>query len=205
MIEWYNGLTVWAQVYFWIGVVATLFLVVQIILMCFSSFGDDLDADGDVDADVDPGVSLFTVKGLTAFFVVGGWVGLLTCVLIADSLQWVSIFTSLIAGFAAMAAVALIIRGMLKLQCSGNLDAQKLVGRRATVYVSVPPSRSGRGKITLEAQGRFAEFDAVTDLPDRIPVDAVVEIASAENECMVVRLPVPEPPAPSAEGGNIEE
>ena len=81
MKEWFENLSVLEHIYLWIGVVATVFLIIQIILMCFTSFGGDvdIDGDGDIDVDVDSGVSIFTVKSLTAFFAVGSWCGLLTC------------------------------------------------------------------------------------------------------------------------------
>lgn len=156
-MEWFKSLTVMEHIYFWLGIVATVFLIVQIVLMCFSSFGGDvdIDGDGDIDVDTDSGVSIFTVKSVTAFFAVGCWAGLLVCALVPENLQWVSIFAALVAGGAAMAAVVLAIRAMLKLQCNGAVQTEKLIGERATVYVSIPPSREGRGKITLNAQGRL--------------------------------------------------
>lgn len=191
MKEWYTALSALGKVYLWLGTIATVFLIIQIILLCFSAFGGDLDldGDGDIDVDADSGVSIFTVKGITAFFAVGGWAGLLVCALVKESLQWVSILVALAAGFAAMALVALMIRAMLKLQSSGTLQPEKLVGKRATVYVSIPPSRGGRGKITLNAQGKFMELDAVTDGNDRLACDEVVEIVATENECTVVKRP----------------
>ena len=189
MIEWYQSLSVFSQVLFWLGIVSTVFLVVQIVLMCFSAFGGDvdIDGDGDIDVDVDSGVSIFTVKSVTAFFAVGSWAGLLTDVLVSEELSWLSAVVAVVAGLIAMFAVAFFIRAMLKLQCNGALDHEKLVGKRATVYVSVPPMRSGRGKITLEAQGRFMEIDALTEEGEKIAVDEVVEIVATENECAVVR------------------
>jgi hypothetical protein len=157
--------------------------------MCFSSFGGDVDIDGDgiIDVDTDSGVSIFTAKSITAFFAVGAWAGLLTCALVAESVQWVSVIVAVLAGGAAMAAVVLIIRAMLKLQCNGAFQIEKLVGEKATVYVSIPSKRTGRGKITLNAQGRFVELDAVTDGEEKIAVDEVVEIVATENECTVVK------------------
>lgn len=187
MIEWYNGLTVLERIYFWLGIVSTVFLIIQIVMLCFTSFGGDvdLDGDGDIDVDTDSGVSVFTVKSLTAFFAVGSWAGLLTCALIADNLQWVSVIVALVAGAAAFALVVLLLRFMHKMQSSGNFQPEKLVGKRATVYVSVPEKRSGRGKITMNAQGKFMELDAITD-GERLSVDDAVEIIATENECMVV-------------------
>jgi len=193
MKEWFLGLSVLEQVYFWLGIVATTFLIVQIILMCFASFGGDVDVDGDgdIDVDADSGVSIFTVKSLTAFFAVGAWAGLLTCALASEKLQWLSIIIAIVAGAAAMAVVILLMRAMLKLQNSGNVQPEKLVGMKATVYVSIPPARSGRGKITLNAHGKYMELDAMTD-GDRIADDAAVEIVAAEGECYLVKPEVKE-------------
>ena len=189
MKDWFLGLSIMEQIYFWLGVVSTVFLIVQIILMCCSSFGGDvdLDGDGDLDVDSDSGVSIFTVKSITAFFAVGSWAGLLVCAVASEKLQWLSVIVAIFAGSAAMAVVVLTIRAMLKLQCNGAVQTDKLIGMTATVYVSVPPSRSGRGKITLNAQGRFMELDAVTEDDERIAVDESVEIVATDNECTVVK------------------
>ena len=188
MIEWYKTLSVLEQVYFWLGIVATVFLIIQIIMLFFTTFGCDvdIDGDGDIDVDTDSGVSIFTVKSITAFFAVGCWAGLLTCALCADNLQWVSVISAIVGGAAAMAVVVLLMRAMLKLQSNGAFQPEKLVGKSATVYVSIPAERSGRGKITLTAQGKFMELDAMTD-GARLTVDEAVEIISNENECMVVK------------------
>ena len=189
MKEWFINLSVMEQIFFWLGIVSTLFLIVQIVLMCLSSFGGDvdIDGDGDIDVDTDSGVSIFTVKSITAFFAVGSWSGLLTCALASDKLQWLAIIVALIAGTLAMMVVVLLMRAIVKLQCNGIFEIDKIVGQQATVYVSVPPARSGRGKITLNAQGRFMELDAITDSDTKLSVDETVEIVSTENECTVVR------------------
>ena len=189
MKEWFLGLSVMEQIYFWLGIVSTVFLIVQIVLMCFSSFGGDvdIDGDGDIDVDTDSGVAIFTTKSITAFFAVGSWSGLLTCAVASDKLQWLSVIIALITGVAAMTVVVFTVRAMQKLQCNGALQSEKLIGQHATVYVSIPASRGGRGKITLNAQGRFMELDAVTDGEERLAVDETVEIVSTENECTVVK------------------
>ena len=189
MKEWFTNLSVMEQIFFWLGIVSTMFMIVQIILMSLSSFGGDIDidGDGDIDVDTDSGVSIFTVKTITAFFAVGSWSGLLTCALVSDKLQWLAILVALVAGSLAMVVMALLLRAIVKLQCNGAFEISKIVGQQAIVYVSIPPSRSGRGKITMNAQGRFVELDAVTDLESRLAVDEVVEVVSTENECAVVR------------------
>lgn len=188
-MEWFKNLSVMGHIFLWLGVVSTLFLIVQIILLCISGFGGDIDVDGDgdIDVDTDSGVSLFTIKGITAFLAVGSWAGLLTYSVTSDKLQWLSIIVAVLAGSAAMVGVAFAMKAIYKLQCNGAFEMDKIIGQQATVYVSVPPARSGRGKITLNAQGKYVELDAVTDCDSRLAVDEKVEIVSSENECTVVR------------------
>lgn len=189
MKDWFLNLQWYEHVYLWLGVASTLFLIIQIIMMCFSSFGGDVDLDGDgeIDVDLDSGVSIFTTKSITAFFAVGSWAGLLTCSLSSEKLQWLSVLIALIAGFAAATAVVLLMRAMMKLQSNGILQTENLIGKRATVYVSIPAARSGRGKITLDAQGKFMELDAITEDGEKLLCDEAVEIVATEGECTVVK------------------
>ena len=189
MKEWFLNLQWFEHVYLWLGVVSTLFLIVQIILMCVSSFGGDVDLDGDgeIDVDADSGVSIFTTKSITAFFAVGSWTGLLVCALASDKLQWLSIIIAIIAGLIAATAVVLLMRAIMKLQSNGILETEKLIGKRAVVYVTIPASRGGRGKITLDAQGKFMELDAMTEDGEKLACDTAVEITATEGECAIVR------------------
>jgi membrane protein implicated in regulation of membrane protease activity len=193
MIAWLNSIGVLGDIYFWIAVAATIFLIVQIVMMLFS-FGSggevDLNGDGvpdsDFDSDVGTGISIFTVKGLTAFFTLGAWIGLLFCCVLPKNLSWVSVFPAFFCGGVAMIAMAFAMKGMLKLQQSGNLQKENIVGKTATVYVAILPSRSGRGKITLTAQGQFMELDAVTDGAERLARDEQVVITEFQNGTAVV-------------------
>lgn len=82
MKEWFQSLSGLEIAYFVIACVGTLFLLVQIILMIIGAadgdadFDTDTDGDGALDSHTDTGISLFTMKGLTAFFAIGGWTGL---------------------------------------------------------------------------------------------------------------------------------
>ena len=77
---WFNSLSALEKTYFIIACVASVFLIIQILFMVFGGDGD-ADADGDIDGDGasdgggDSGVTPFSVKGIVAFFAVGGWTG----------------------------------------------------------------------------------------------------------------------------------
>lgn len=98
---WFNSLSALEKTYFIIACVASVFLIIQILFMVFGGDGD-ADADGDIDGDGasdgggDSGVTPFSVKGIVAFFAVGGWTGLL--MLSYDVHVAVSVIVSLVAG-----------------------------------------------------------------------------------------------------------
>ena len=195
MIEWLKSLSGLEIAYFIVACIGTLALLIQIILMIVGAGGDgdldldtDADADGDLDSHTDTGVSLFTLKGLTAFFAIGGWTGML--MLSYDIHVGITVAVSVVAGLAAYFVVWGLIRLMLRLPEDGTLDFASAVGKEATVYVSIPANRGGRGKITLVLQGRYTELDAVTDESERIPVDSAVEIVDKAGDAFVVRKKV---------------
>lgn len=185
--NWLQTLSVTEHIFFWIAIAASALLIVQIILMLFSfagvdgEFGDTIDGDMDTDG----GLSFFSLKTITAFFCIGGWCGFATATYIDN--VWLPILISVLTGAVALVGVGFAMRGIAKLQCSGNLVKEKLTGAVGTVYVSIPASRQGRGKITLTVQGKFSELDAVTDESERISCDEQVEILSYEDDFAVVK------------------
>lgn len=192
MFDWLKSLSGLEIAYFIIACIGTVALLVQIVMMLIGAGGEadadfdtDTDGDGSLDTHTDTGVSLFTVKGLTAFFAIGGWTGML--MLSYDVGVAITVPVSVVAGLAAYFIVWALIRLVLKLQEDGTLNYASAIGQTATVYVSIPASRTGRGKITLVLQGRYTELDAVTDETERIPVDCAVEITEQAGDAFVVR------------------
>lgn len=192
MFDWLKSLSGLEIAYFIIACIGTVALLIQIVMMLIGAGGEadadfdtDTDGDGSLDTHTDTGVSLFTVKGLTAFFAIGGWTGML--MLSYNVGVAITVPVSVVAGLAAYFIVWALIRLVLKLQEDGTLNYASAIGQTATVYVSIPASRSGRGKITLVLQGRYTELDAVTDETERIPVDCAVEITEQAGDAFVVR------------------
>lgn len=193
MWQWIESLDVLSSIYFWIAVVATVLLLVQIIMMIFSFGGDadvDLDGDGlpdDMSAGNDSGVGFFTLKGITVFFSIGAWVGLLCAVLFPNNLEGLSILPAFVSGMIGMIIMYLAMKGMTKMQSNGNIQKESIVGKEATVYVTIKPSRTGRGKVTMTAQGQYMELDAITDEKEKISVDEKVIVCEYTNGTVVVK------------------
>lgn len=170
-----------SDVYLVCAVVGGTILVVQTILIAIGvghadhdlGHGDAHDVGHDSgDASFVKWLSLKTVVACLTFF------GLAGLAAQKGGLgAGVGLAVALASGTAALIVVGLMMASLSKLQARGNLDLENAVGRPAKVYLRIPASRTAPGKVTLEAQGRFLEVQAVTSGPE-IPVGAEVRVVS---------------------------
>ena len=163
-------------VYFWSALVGCTLLLIQVILQVIGLGGDaDMDArapDVDVDAglgDADPahgtaGNLFFGILSFKAFVAFAGIFGLTGLALQGeDYSSFQRAAMSIVAGLVAMVVVGMLMRMLYNLGSSGSLVLRNALGHQAQVYLRIPASGEGRGKVTLELQGRTVELDAVTD------------------------------------------
>ena len=194
--NWFNSLTSLQQIFACVAIPATVILVNQTILLLFGFGEHDADHDmdvghhGDIDhghdgADHGDGVRIFTVRGLVAMFAVGGWLGMAAVDLKANDL--VASIVAIVSGLGALLLVAFLLKLMLNMQETGNLDPKNAVAHTAKVYIKIPASRKGVGKVTFTLQDRFVEMDAVTDYDSDIKSDTMVQIVSVSDNVLVVR------------------
>ena len=210
MIEWWNSLGLTLQVFYCIAIPSTLVLLIQTILM-FIGMDDDA-GDTELDAgeiaddipDVDEGVfgendisdtvdawglqglKIFTIKGIISFFVVFGWSGIV--LLGADVPLFITIPVATICGFAIMVLLAVLFKLIFKLRSDGNIDNRNAIGVSGKVYLTIPPLRTGEGKVYVMIQGSYVERAAVTDSDEAIPTGAeIVVIGVSGDASLVVR------------------
>lgn len=187
MGNFWNDMSGLGKGFFIVGCVAAALLVIQIIFMVigFAGGGDadvDTDFDGDADVDGGDGIGLFTVKGLIAFFAIGGWVGL--GMDSAGLHPALSVIIACVCGAGAFIAVGFIYKAMFKLQSSGNIRIEGAVGKTAEVYLRIPAS--GTGKVTVLLQEREVEFDARTRCGYDIPTGSRVMVVETVGGKLVV-------------------
>ena len=208
---WWDNLSNLQQTSFIIAISATIIMVIFIILMLIGmdgaeSFdGDvdiDIDFDGDVDVDFDDvdgagdvdaynhdsiisisGLRILTIRGILAFFSIGGW----TVYLLADNVNaWLAIVIGAIAGAIASVLLAIAMKAVMKLESSGNLDYKGAVGKIAVVYIRIPKNGIGKGKVIFNHQGKMLEVDAITKGKEDIIAKNEVKIIALENETTLV-------------------
>ena len=193
MAAWWDSLGLVSQIFAAIAIPATLILLIQTILMLIgigSDHGGDCDIHGDMcDGDHDPsgmaGLRIFTLRGIIAFFVVFGWVGVV-CNGASLALP-LSLTVSFLSGLLMMFIIALLMKAVMKLQSDGTSDIRNALGVAGTVYLTVPANRSGQGKVNVMLQGTYVERDAVTDENEPIPTGSEVLVIgiSGQNTLIV--------------------
>ena len=211
MLDWWNSLGLAVQVLYCIAIPSTLVLVIQTVLT-FVGIGDGVDSDlGDVgeipddtpdmiDADdfyeadsaTDAvngmaGIRLLTFRGVVAFFVVFSWVAI--TMIQAGAEIWLTAIVSAVCGFAVMLALAYMFKALMGLRSNGNTDNKNAIGTSGKVYLTVPASRSGSGKVNVMLQGAYVERGAVTDDAEPIPTGAEIVVigVSGQTELVVKR------------------
>lgn len=163
MIEWWNSLPFELAVFYGIGIIALLVVVIQMLMTLFGFDTDGIDGGFDVDfGDGYPsssGIGLFSSQTLAAFFLAFGWMGV--ALIQGGSSVFISTLIAAIFGFGAMLAMFFLIRKMLKLQSKGNLDYSSAIGEEGTVYVTLPGNNEdGGGQIQVMIQGRLTVASA---------------------------------------------
>lgn len=158
-------------IYKYCAIVGGTLVGIQLVLQLLGVGGDhDIDTDhgdlhheGGTEGHGNLFFGILSFKALSAFAGVFGLVGLIT---IDRGLLAVGrVGASAGAGIASMFLVAWVMRGLSRLQASGTINVRNAVGAAGTVYLRVPGARAGRGKVTVEVQGRSMEFPAVTEGP----------------------------------------
>lgn len=168
------------KIFFLIASPSTVLLVVQIILLLIGVGSNDADADVDVDVDADldadlptdfdgdvdggsevldadHGFSLFTVRGLIAFFTVGGWMGYT----LADNNVVLAVIVAFLSGSIALVLMGFVLKWLMTLQSNGNLNYNDAIGLIGEVYLTIPAKDNGKGKINVLLNERLVELSAV--------------------------------------------
>ena len=139
---------------------------------------------GDADISGMDGLRIFTVRGIIAFLVVFGWVGM--ALEAAHAPLWVSLLMATVSGIIIMIVLAAMMRAVLKLRDNGNTDNRNAIGVAGKVYLSIPPERSGEGKVNIMLQGAYVERDAVTDEEEPIPTGCEVVVVALSGQTTLV-------------------
>lgn len=185
-MTWYASLQGAEHTFWTIALIATAIFAIQTVLTVIGidahDVGDIDFADGDT-MDTGGAVSLFSIRSLINFFVGVGWAGV-TFVPVIESV-WVVWLLSVCVGLAFAYFYIWLRRKLKGLERNGALRYADCVGLVGDVYLHIPASRGGRGKVQLSVNGSVHELDAMTD-GEEIKTGAQVKVVGVEGAILTV-------------------
>ena len=110
-----------------------------------------------------------------------------------------SLILAIVVGAFAMYGMYWLMRLIAGLNSSGNERIGNAVGLQATVYIPIPATRQGAGKVQLSMQNRVVEYQAVTDDAEPLKTGETVHVVGvAGSDTVQVRRAVEPVPAREA-------
>ncbi|MDY2607182.1 MAG: hypothetical protein SOV90_04530 [Lachnospiraceae bacterium] len=131
---------------------------------------------------------LFTMQGIIGFFCMFSWASIAG---IANDMQpGPAILIGFVLGFILMFVVAVIIKYSYRLAQDGTFDIRDTLGVNATVYLPIPPDKSGQGKVNVMVSERMVELNAITESDTVISTGETVRIIDIINDVVLVEKEV---------------
>lgn len=182
MQEWWTTLETFDKVIWIIAFTVSLIFIVQTV-MTFMGMDSDVDADfdGDLGSDHDHGgpFQLFTFRNFINFFLGFSW----TIIAFRNKIENTTylVIVAAFVGAALVTGIMFLFYFMGKMQQSGTLDINLAIGKTADVYLTIPGSRNGMGKVHINLQGSLRELDAITE-GDTLPSGSLVKVIDIIQE-----------------------
>ncbi len=158
--SWWGSLEGAYRVFYALGIVSALALLIQVILTVFGI--DDI-----FDAAEGEGTSLLSMRTVSGFLAGFGWTGVV--MMRAGYSTLAASIGGTIVGLLFAGILFLIIRVMMGLRHSGTIDYRNAVGVAGKVYAPIGASLEKPGQVEVLVQGRLRTVAALTrhdqDLP----------------------------------------
>ena len=192
MFDWWSSLLIEKQIFYAIGIVAISILLLQILLMLVGVDAHHGDADLSGHGDHGSGLGLLTVRTVTAFFVGFGWGGVI--LLNHGYSVPVAIAGGTGVGLVFLLTTAFLIRNLLRLESSGNLDYRNALGIVGTVYSTIPAAEAGGGQLELVLQGRLTMAEAYSKAAHDLKPGSKARVVDLIGQSTLLVEPLNNPP-----------
>ena len=189
MHDWWDALSTFEKVFWYIAIPFSVILLIQIVLTfvgiggASADIGEDFpDAPGDglIPEDLDaaavtgPGFSFFTFRNFVAFFTVFGWAGIVG-IKYGFSDVMVVVF-AILCGLLIMLIISTLFYFISRLTDSGNLDIRNALNKIGKVYLPVKANSGNVGRIQITVQDSSRELPAITQGEQDLPTGTVVKV-----------------------------
>jgi membrane protein implicated in regulation of membrane protease activity len=198
MEAWWETLTVFEKVFWYIAIPFSVILLIQIVLTFIGFGGASSDVGGDVPDDIgaadfeasditdaaQSSFSFFTFRNFVAFFTVFGWAGIIG---IKNGFSDVMVVLFGIAcGLLIMLIISTLFYFISKLADSGNLDIRNTVNQVGNVYLPIRANSGNIGKVQVNVQDSIREMRALTYKDQDLPTGTVIKVTGIESGNILV-------------------
>ena len=179
---WWASLSLIMKILWGVTLSASLIFVIQSIM---TFLGADADSDFDVDVDtsmdgtdlsnIEGGSNLYTFRNFVNFVLGFGW----SVILLQESIPSTPLLITVgvVIGIALVAVVMYMFKWLAGMQQSGNINLQRsAAGCEGKVYLTIPASRAGSGKVQITIGGAVREYDAVTENETPLKTGASIRV-----------------------------
>ncbi|MFT3994571.1 MAG: NfeD family protein [Dysgonomonas sp.] len=188
MKEFFAAMEPAQQFYWYLAIGISIIFIIQTVMTFIgmdSDAGVDADFDGNLDV-ADHPFQLFSLRNLISFLLGFGWTGASLYPVIDN--QILLAIVAFIVGALFVAAFFLIMRSLMKLAEDNSFNIEDAIGKTADVYTTIPPNKSGKGKVFISVKGTTHELDAITTNGESLTVGMLVKVIEIEGNILVVNL-----------------
>lgn len=171
------------KAFWYIALPVSLFFGLQTIMTFIGLSDGETDIDSDsIDGELP--FEIFTLRNLINFLLGFSWTG----ISFYNSIQnkTILIIISVLVGLFFVAMFFFVIKQILKLSENNSFKIEYTLHKTAQVYLTIPESKSGKGKVIISVNGTFHELDAMTFSPENIPSNGSVKVVAIENNLLIV-------------------
>lgn len=195
LTAWYGSLDPTLRIFWGIAIFSSVIFLIQTILSLLGIGDHDVDGGADVDVSSDgdatddaDAMHLLSFRNIIYFLLGLGWTGVSLWHTIENRILLTAV--GILVGCLFVATFITIFRQMMKLQHNGAFDINDAVGKTVDVYLRIPASRQGQGKVQVSFNGSIQELDAQTDHPERIPSGTKVQVLEVLNNRVLLVGPL---------------
>lgn len=184
-MEFFDSMEPLLRTFWYIALPASLFFLIQTI-MTFVGMDSSDGASADFDSDLsgtDTPFQLFSLRNLVNFTLGFGWGGICFWNYIDNHI--ILTLVALFIGSLFVIGFFLAIRQIQKLAEDNSFKISDTLNKTASVYLSIPASKSGLGKIQISVKGSTHELNAMTE-GDKIETGSTVKVIRCEGEIVFV-------------------
>ncbi|MDR1091281.1 MAG: NfeD family protein [Prevotella sp.] len=186
MKDFFSSMDATLQIYWYIAIIASVIFIIQTI-MTFIGADSDTGMDADFDSNLDGGghpFQLFSLRNLINFFLGFGWTGVSLFGQIES--KFLLGVIAFVVGLIFIAVFFVVIKALMRLSEDNTFDIEETIGKTADVYMNIPASKSGKGKVFISIKGTTHELSAVTDSANDLKSGSIVKVLAIEGDVLVV-------------------